>query len=792
MARKYFRGLAVFLGIFLVLSLVFSLATFSSGSETSVKIENSLLDLMNEDPGVRVEMILILERDNEFLLDELHEATLEIDTELASMADHSKKQFSLVKEELHYDLDREAILEKFRSGDEAFLQELERLEKKHGLVGVDMENMKVRSDALRTERSKIIYSLLVEEYSSGQAVMISKLQSLKGVEVVSQDFNSNTITISSPISNLLRISAIGGLNEIISNEWEVTDESSVSVPTIGADTWHSNGYGGGLIDLLSLNSGGIYAAHPSLDHINWISACYINPPCDAENPLGAHDTVVAGIVASDHSPFTGVSYGMDKFYNGVINTFSQAQTAITWAVINVPDTANQVTMSLAFGGGSPPYCGDYFQEEYVDGIVDLYGVNWVDSAGNNGGQSNEDVTLPAGAYNIIAVGASDDKNTVSRVDDVISPTSSRGPVGVCGSSEMRIKPDISAPGEGITSTSQTGSFSTLSGTSFSAPHVAGSLVLLEDRFGSAFSTVEERALLFNSAEDRDPISGASSNDGPDNRWGYGYLDMARAYFEFDTVDKISFIGVNDTKYYLTSSSSNQDRITGVWNRHIVSNEGVLNNLDFWLYDGVDGEGIDESIYVGRNIEQVAFDGMYGSGVLKVTLSELNTGSGEDIGLAFSNSYLEVSEPSFLTNVLSEVNVMCGETVAVNTSITNLGDLNAHEVFAGLLVPGGITVIENPLQDLGSVQAGEELVIDWNIVASGVGSKTIQVDVDSNSYGEVIYDFDTFDLVVHSQAEVCFDGLDNDCDGVVDNGCGSFSVAPSQQSLGNCPVGGPCP
>jgi len=792
MARRYFGGLAIFLGFFLVLSLVFSLTSFGSGSETSAKIEQSLIDLMNEDPNAQVEMILVLERDNEFLLSELREATREIDAELASISDYSKNRFSLVKDELGYEENKDFFLGKFRSGDEVFLQELELLEEKHGLSDAAMGDLKVRAENLRSERNKVIYSLLVEEYSSLQDAVIEELDALRGAEVISQDFSSNTITLSIPVSALLEVSAISGIHEIVSNEWELIDESDVSIPTIGVDVWHANGYGGGLIDLLSLNSGGIYASHPSLDHINWISACYVNPPCDAENPSGAHDTVVAGIVASDHSSFTGVSYGMDKFYNGRINTFSQAQSAINWAIINVPDTANHLTMSLAFAGVSPPYCGDSFQEEYVDEIVDLYDSNWVDSAGNNGEQSNENVSLPAGAYNILAVGASNDQNTVSRGDDIIGSTSSRGPVGICGSSETRIKPDITAPGMGITSTSQTGSFATLSGTSFSAPHVAASLVLLEDRFGSAFSTLEERALLFNSAEDRNYVSGAAGDDGPDNNWGYGYLDMARAYFEFDSVEKVNFAGANDTKYYLTSSTSNQDRVTSVWNRHIVSNEGVLNNFDIWLYDGSEGSLIDESTYIGRNIEQVSFGGVYDSAVLKARLSGLNTGFGEDVGLAFSNSYIEVGPPEFLANISSEVNLMCGETFTVSTSLINLGDLAAHDVLAELSIPGGVELEGNSTQDLGSVLAGAHLDIAWNLTATGAGTKTLFATIDSDSYGETISGFDDFVFTITGQPEICFDGLDNDCDGVIDNGCWSATSASLQQNISGCSTGGPCP
>ncbi|MBT3642538.1 S8 family serine peptidase [archaeon] len=763
----------------LVLTLSFS--QFAFGGDSSVKVDNSLEALAHEDPLANVEMILVLKQDNAGLLDRLDEATSKIDEELELMNEESKEKFSLLKAELNYEGNSEEILEDFTSNDKKFLKNLMQLEKKYGLDDKSLNSMKFHADELKTERSKLIYSLLVKEYSPAQDNLIWKLLWIDGVSIVSQDFNSNSMTISSPISNLEMISSIKGIDEIVSNEFVDVDESDVSIQAMGADSWHSAGYDGAIGDILSLNSGGIYTSHPSLDHINWISTCLISPPCDAQNPFGGHDTVVAGIIGGDHNLYSGVSYGVDKFYNGMTNTFSQAQTAITWAVINSPDTADHITMSKSFGGGSAPYCGDSFQEKYVDEIVDFYDVNWVKSAGNNGQNSDKNVTLPAGAYNLLAVGASDDLNTVSRNDDVLSPTSSLGPVDICGSNEQRIKPDIVAPGVGITNTDQAGSFSTGSGTSFAAPHVAASILLLEDRYGPVFSTVEEKALLFNSAEDRDYSTGASGNDGPDNRWGQGYLDMARAYFESNNVDKINFVGENDTKYFLTSSFSNNDKITSVWNRHIVGNAGVVNNLDFWLYDGSNGFLLDESNYVGRNIEQVSFGGAYNSAVLKARLTDLNEGIGEDVGIAFTNSFTEVNGPSFLTDLDSQGNIFCGEVVNVTANVTNLGDIGAYSVLAELEVPAGLTVLTSSIVNLGDVQSNNNLEAQWSITANASGPKLLEVGVESDSYGEIVLDEDTFNLIVNNQSEICFDGFDNNCNGVVNEGCWNATRMPPGSS-----------
>ncbi len=97
------------------------------------------------------------------------------------------------------------------------------------------------------------------------------------------------------------------------------------------------------------------------------------------------------------------------------------------------------------------------------------GVVVVVSAGN-GGSGCGSVSTPAAIYQAsFSIGASD-------LSDVIAGFSSRGPVAVDGSG--RLKPEVTAPGVSICSSTPGDNYGFSSGTSMSGPHVAGLVALL--------------------------------------------------------------------------------------------------------------------------------------------------------------------------------------------------------------------------------------------------------------------------------------------------------------------------
>lgn len=134
-------------------------------------------------------------------------------------------------------------------------------------------------------------------------------------------------------------------------------------------------------------------------------------------------------------------------------------------------------------------------------------------AAGNFGPATSTAPIPSSYPEVIAVGAVDSQST-------ITPFSSLGPTNCRPAGS--VFPDISAPGQDITFDSTSGGLAGGSGTSFSAPHVAGALAVLLSAY-PGLSAAQQRRLLLSTAT-------GLSVPRPNNTYGYGLLNLQAMYY----------------------------------------------------------------------------------------------------------------------------------------------------------------------------------------------------------------------------------------------------------------------
>jgi uncharacterized repeat protein (TIGR01451 family) len=166
-------------------------------------------------------------------------------------------------------------------------------------------------------------------------------------------------------------------------------------------------------------------------------------------------------------------------------------------------------------------CGDVNVLKTVVENVRAAGIVTVHSAGNSG-PSCSTVNRPAAIYEAsFTVGATDQS-------DKIWTFSSRGPVTVDGSN--RLKPEVTAPGDGIRS-SWPGpyyDYKTESGTSMAAPHVVGLIALLLSARPDLAGNVDAIETFIEQNATPRTISlicgGIPGTERPNNTYGWGLID----------------------------------------------------------------------------------------------------------------------------------------------------------------------------------------------------------------------------------------------------------------------------
>jgi len=288
-----------------------------------------------------------------------------------------------------------------------------------------------------------------------------------------------------------------------------------------------------------------YISHGSYDFVNNDS-----DPMD-DNGHGTHVTGIAvGKGIESNYQYIGVAPDARYYSFKVLDSqgegnFSTYYDAMMRALDpnNDGDYSDQVDIvSLSFGTKEPGNPDDNLCE-ILDNVVNA-GVTVVVAAGNLGPSKNT-IASPGCARKSICVGSTN-KN------DIISPSSSRGPVE--WEDSLIEKPDIVAPGVNIKSTRNSGGYELNSGTSMATPHISGAVALLLQ------SNPEIKP------EDVKQILQDSSKDlGYDiNTQGSGRVDILNAIRPKDELIIKSPEIVNETQIFKIEILDKNDKPTRVW------------------------------------------------------------------------------------------------------------------------------------------------------------------------------------------------------------------------------------
>lgn len=240
--------------------------------------------------------------------------------------------------------------------------------------------------------------------------------------------------------------------------------------------------------------------------------------------------------------------------------------------------------------------------------LEAAGIAVVFSAGNSGPNAST-ITKPkninTNPVNVFCVANISGTSWLGGSNTPITSSSSRGPSTCGGTGSLLIKPEVSAPGTSIRSSGSATGYTTLTGTSMAAPHVAGAVALLKQAFPNLTGKQILEALYY-TARDLGTV-------GEDNTYGMGLIDVYAAYLSLGVQDLtppdpiVDLTVVSPTSRSLTLQwtvpyDSTMNGVTGFDIRYSsspISDTIAFNNATPLTYTGTPGTaGATETFYVG--------------------------------------------------------------------------------------------------------------------------------------------------------------------------------------------------
>ncbi len=315
--------------------------------------------------------------------------------------------------------------------------------------------------------------------------------------------------------------------------------------------WNDTGVTGKGVNIAVLDSG-VDNNHASLDDmdddastddpkfiagVDWTRNLVILDGSDDPNDVDGHGSHCAGIALGTGGwsyDYRGVAPGARLVDVKVMKNWGSGSggdiiSGIEWCISNRnkdwEGTGQNVgiqVLSMSLGGRFDDD-GSAADAQAVDRAVDNGLVVCV-ATGNDGMQR---ITNPASADKCIAVGASDDINTITRTDDVWAYYSNYGPRQSDNDLDHydELKPDVICPGTNIMSVmaNSPAAFVPMTGTSMSTPHVAGVAALMIEA-NRNITPAQVKTILQEMAEPHGTPYDTSLSEKYNTTWGYGSLE----------------------------------------------------------------------------------------------------------------------------------------------------------------------------------------------------------------------------------------------------------------------------
>jgi len=393
----------------------------------------------------------------------------------------------------------------------------------------EIESAAVQSDARHTRRRQIIRALR-NSAAQGSAPII-ELARAGAASEVHHLWLGNAVALHGTRELIWRLLAEPRVLEVHLDGVFSAPLATTALPAapgwnitaLGVPALWSQGFLGEGALIASLDTG-VDATHPDLaGSFRGGTNSWYDPygqhavPHDSDG----HGTQVMGLAVGGSAGGTAIGVAPSakwiaaKIFDNLHNaTESAIHLAYQWVMDpdgnpNTDDAPDVVINSWDIAGENS--CKSQFQAD-IDALR-AADIAVVYSAGNFGPNAATSVS-PANNSRVTSVGSVDQNNLVSYF-------SSRGPSPCDGT----VFPKVVAPGDGVHTSDiallGTAQYVDVSGTSFSAPEVAGVMALLRAAVPAA-SAAETEAAVAVTARDIDA-------PGPDNNTGYGLVDAGAAY-----------------------------------------------------------------------------------------------------------------------------------------------------------------------------------------------------------------------------------------------------------------------